>query len=171
MKLWCVVLPTGTLTLLPCKDYTIMGYTIQALQIQLHEIVHQVQWECSSRYVGRITQRLSDRIKQHVSSVIWNKTVPLKINRKGNVHLLKGLILALVKQMLRQYYSDSKFSILTKCRSVFFLKIMESMYIKFNIPDLCQEKEFVFNLALTWCSIPPMWDDIIAFTSGISTSW
>ena len=41
-------------------------------------VVYDFKCECGSRYVGRTTQRLSDRIKQHVPSVIRKKTVPLR---------------------------------------------------------------------------------------------
>ena len=132
--------------------------------------------ECGSRHVGR-TQRLSERIKQHVPSVIRKKTVPLRNKPKRHctsaqtINCDSAIGQHLSNRCCANTYSDSKFIILAKCRSAFFLKIMESMYIKFNDPDLCRQKEFVFSLALFWCLIPPTWDDIIAFTSGINISW
>ena len=118
-------------------------------------VVYDVKYECGSRNVGGRTQRLNERIKQHVPSVIRNKTVPLRqqpkrrctsaqtINYDSAIgrHLLSNRCCA-------NNYSDSKFIILAKCSSTFLLKIMESMYIKFNGSDLCRQEEFVFNLAL-----------------------
>ena len=74
---------------------------------------------------------------------------------KGNVLLLRRLIV--IRQSVdtrcqtdvaQNTHTDSKLNILAKCRTAFLLKIMESMYIKFNDPDLCQQKEIVYNLAL-----------------------
>ena len=45
---------------------------------------------------------------------------------------------------------------------------MESVYMKFNDPDLRLEKEFVYNLVLFWCTMPPTRDDIIAFITGVN---
>ena len=41
-------------------------------------VVYGFKCECGSRYAGRTTQSLSERIKQHVPSAIRNKTVSLK---------------------------------------------------------------------------------------------
>ena len=40
-------------------------------------VVYDFKCKCGSRHVGRTTQWLSEKIKQHVPSVIRNKTVPL----------------------------------------------------------------------------------------------
>ena len=119
-------------------------------------VVYDFKCECGFCYVGTTTKGLSERIKQHVPrSIRRNKTVPLwqqpkrqrtsaqTINCDSAIgrHLLSNRCCA-------NTYLDSKFTILAKCRSAFLLKIMESMYIKFNDPDLYRQKEFVFSLAL-----------------------
>ena len=53
-------------------------------------------------------------------------------------------------------YSDGNFIILYKCRSTFKLKVMEAICIKLNDPDLCRQKEFVFQLVLFWPSCIPL---------------
>ena len=114
-------------------------------------VVYDFKCECGSRYVGRTTQRLSERIKQHVPSVIRNKTVPLRNQPKRQCTSAQTINCdsAIGRHLLSNRcctntYSDSKFNILAKCRSTFFLKIMVSMYIKFNDPDLCRQKRICF---------------------------
>ena len=43
---------------------------------QKSSVVYEFTCQCDSGYVGRTTQRLGDRIKQHVPSNIRNKTAP-----------------------------------------------------------------------------------------------
>ena len=43
---------------------------------QKSSVIYEFTCQCDSGYVGRTTQRLGDRIKQHVPSNIRNKTAP-----------------------------------------------------------------------------------------------
>ena len=118
-------------------------------------LVYKFKCECGSCYVGRTNQRLGNRIKQHVPSVIRNKTRPsrqqperlcrssqfISCDSAVGKHLLSNKSCA-------ETYSDDNFRILYKCRSAFQLKVMEAIYIKLNDPDLCQQKEFVFQQSL-----------------------
>ena len=125
--------------------------------------IYKFKCECGSQYVGRTNQRLGDRIKQHVPSVIRNKTQP---SRQQPERLCRSSQLiscdsAVGKHLLSnkscaETYSDDNFRILYKCRSAFQLKVMEAIYIKLNDPDLCRQKEFVFQLALFWPSRIPL---------------
>ena len=125
---------------------------------------------CDSWYVGRTTQRLQKRIKQHVPKAIRQKTTltqeqgthrsqPTRTqsNRKCKAkkktqfepqsdsaigqHLLES------NQCARNY-SDSQFKILTTARSQFHLSLFEAVYISRKKADLCRQKQFVFNLQL-----------------------
>ena len=118
-------------------------------------IIDEFKCECGSRYVSRTNQRLGDRIKQNVPSVIRNKTQPsreqterlcrssqfISCDSTVGKHLLSNKSCA-------ETYSDDNFRILYKCRSAFQLKVMEAIYIKLNDADLCRQKEFVFHLSL-----------------------
>ena len=85
-----------------------------------------------------------EMIKQHVPKVTRNKTAPLRQQPKRQFTSTQTINCdstigrhELSNRCCANIYSDSKFSILAKCRSAFLLKIMECMYIKFNDPDLC----------------------------------
>jgi len=115
----------------------------------------------NSRYVGRTSQRLQDRIKQHIpksirkshalkhaanQNVIVNiqpryQTQSLSCDSTIGLHLLRNPICA-------QNYVDQQFSILTKGRSPFHLSVLKAIFIKTLNPILCRQKEFVYNLTL-----------------------
>ena len=133
-------------------------------------VIYEYVCHCDSRYVGRTTQRLQERIKQHVPKAIRQKTTltqeqgthqsqPTRTqpNRKCKAksktqfepesdsaigqHLLES------NQCARNY-SDSQFKILTTARSQFHLSLLEAVYISRKKPDLCRQKQFVFTLQL-----------------------
>ena len=111
------------------------------------------------RYVGRTSQRLEERIKQHVLKSIANP--PALHNRqslsrscKANIgpqqfhefatdqHLFDNTQCAL-------HYSLKKFSILARGRSSFHLSALEATFIKSLNPLLCKQKEFVYSLKIS----------------------
>ena len=127
---------------------------------------------CATVIVGtyRTTQRLQERIKQHVPKAIRHKTTltqeqgthrshPTRTqpNRKCKAksktqfepesdsvigqHLLES------NQCARNY-SDSRFKILTTARSQFHLSLLEAVYISRKKTDLCRQKQFIFTLQL-----------------------
>ena len=124
---------------------------------QLSMVVYQYVCRCECRYVGRTSQRLQDRIRQHVPKTIRNKTNQERIQptRKSKInsftpncdsaigtHLLKHPNCAL-------HYNDNQFSILSKARSEFHLAVLESIHITSSKPALCRQKEFVYRLKLS----------------------
>ena len=124
---------------------------------QLSMVVYQYVCRCECRYVGRTSQRLQDRIRQHVPKTIHNKTNQERIQptRKSKInsstpncdsaigtHLLKHPNCAL-------HYNDNQFSILSKARSEFHLAVLESIHITSSKPALCRQKEFVYRLKLS----------------------
>ena len=127
--------------------------------------LNRLQCECRSRYVGRTNQKLGDRIKQHVTSVIRNKTQPSREqpDRQCRSSHFIGCDSAVGKHLLfnkscAETYSDGNFRILYKCLSAIQLKVMEALSIKLNDPDLIRHKEFVFLPVLYWLScISPGW--------------
>ena len=103
-------------------------------------VIYQYVCHGDSRYVGCTTQRLQERIKQHVPKAIKQKTTLTRTqpNRKCKAksktqfepesdsaigqHLLES------NQCARNY-SDSPFKILTTARSQFHLSLLEAVYI------------------------------------------
>ena len=123
-------------------------------------IVYQFLCHCDSRYVGRTSQRLQQRIKQHVPKTILQEHVSqdrstlarsCKQIRSFNAetsfcaigqHILQSPTCA-------HEYNDNKFSILARGRTSFHLSTLEATYIKTSKPNLCKQKEFVYGLKIT----------------------
>ena len=112
-------------------------------------VVYQNVCRCDCRYVGRTSQRLQDRIKQHISKAIRNQTQldrdlfqsnPTSTSAIGQ-HLLNN-------EKCTSCYDDNQFSILAKVRTLFHLSTLAATLIKLLKPELCHQKEFVQTLKL-----------------------
>ena len=120
-------------------------------------VIYEFSCHCDSRYVGRTSQRLQDRIKQHVPKWIRQRvatsqrsqpersckrqrTMPECDSAIGQ-HLLQN-------EQCAANYSDKKFKILATARNSFQLSLLEVAYIKTTRPVLCRQKEFVYTLKI-----------------------
>ena len=112
--------------------------------------------DSEARYVGRTTQRLADRIKQHVPTSIRKKNSTVReqpprmcknISSKINCESAIGQHL-ITNPECAKTYTDDNFRIIGQARSSFHLGVLESVYIKTQNPVLCRQKEFVFSLKL-----------------------
>ena len=119
-------------------------------------VVYELACQCEARYIGRTTQRLADRIKQHV---------PMNIRKKSNTvreqptHLCKNnnsrinCESAIGQHLLTnpecaKTYTDDNFRIIGQARLSFHLSVLESVYIKTQNPVLCKQKDFIFSLGI-----------------------
>ena len=121
-------------------------------------VIYQFVCHCDSRYVGCTSQRLEERIKQHVPRSIANP--PALHNRQSFSRSYKTNIIpqqfyesAIGQHLLDNaqctlHYSNEKFSILARGRSSFYLSILEATFIKSLNPLLCKQKEFVYSLKI-----------------------
>ena len=133
-------------------------------------VIYEYVCHCDSQYVGRTTQRLQERIKQHVPKAIRQKTT---LTQKRGTHRFQptrtqpnrkckaksktqfepesdsaiGQHLLESNQCARNY-SDSRFKILTTAHSQFHLSLLEAVYVSRKKTDLCRQKQFVFTLQL-----------------------
>ena len=111
---------------------------------------------CDCRYVGRTTQRLQDRINQHIPKSIKTghqqqkfqpqrncKKTSTEINCDSAIgqHLLQNKTCA-------NNFNTNQFSILAKARTQFHLSTLEATLIRILKPELCRQKEFVYSLQL-----------------------
>ena len=120
--------------------------------IQKSSVIYEYKCHCDSQYVGRTSQRLQDRIKQHVPQWLRQQlTRPHRSCKRTDTkpdcdsaigqHLLDNDRCAL-------NYDDKRFSILAAARSSLHLNLLEATYIKIRRPVLCRQKEFVYTLKL-----------------------
>ena len=122
--------------------------------------VYQFLCHCDSRYVGRTSQRLQKRIKQHVPKTILQEHISQ--NRGTLARSCKPIrsfkaetFFSAIGQHLLQNptcarkYNDNKFSILACGRTSFHLSTLEATYIKTSKPNLFKQKEFVYGVKIT----------------------
>ena len=119
---------------------------------------------CDSGCVGRTSQRLQERIKQHVPRSIRNH---YSSQGRSNLScackkraLLKSTQATAHDSAIGQHllenppwasqYSDTNFSILAQGRTSFHLSALEAMFIKSFQPNLCQHKEFLYSLKIIY---------------------
>ena len=101
---------------------------------------------CESKYVGRTSQRLQSRIKQHIPKNILkvlgtNKKPKSKPSSAIAQHLLKNISCG-------KQYQPSMFTIIGNGRSKFHLQVLEALHIVGMDPLLCRQKEFVYSMLL-----------------------
>ena len=119
-------------------------------------VVYEFSCRCEARYVGRTTQRLADRIKQHIPTSIRKKNTtireqPPRMCKNSNSKMKSDSAIGqhLIKNPeCAKTYSDDNFRIIGQARSSFHLSVLESVYIKTQNPVLCKQKEFIFSLGL-----------------------
>ena len=113
--------------------------------------VYEFSCRCEARYVGRTTQRLADRIEQHVPTSIREKSSTIReqpsrmcknITSKINCESAIGQYL-LTNPECAKTYTEDNFRIIGQARSSFHLDVLESVYIKTQNPVLCRQKELV----------------------------
>ena len=119
-------------------------------------VVYELSFRCETRYVGRTTQRLADRIKQHVPTSIRTKNIAMReqppcMCKNSNSKMKSDSAIGqhLIKNPeCAKIYSDHTVWTIGQARSSFHLSVLESVYIKTQNPVLCKQKEFVFSLGL-----------------------
>ena len=119
-------------------------------------VVYEFSCRCEARYVGRTTQRLADRIKQHIPTSIRKKNTtireqPPRMCKNSNSKMKNDSAIGqtLIKNPeCAKTYSDYNFRIIGQARSSFHLSALESVYIKTQNPVLCKQIEFIFSLGL-----------------------
>ena len=135
-------------------------------------VIYEYVCHCNGGYVGRTTQRIQERIKQHVPNAIRQKTAltqehgtqrsqptrtqpDRKCKAKSKTQFKPESDSAIGQHLLEsnqcaRNYSDSRFKILTTARSQFHLSLWEAFYISRKKTDLCRQKQFVITFKLFW---------------------
>ena len=130
---------------------------------QLSNVIYQFQCRCDAVYVGRTSQRLEDRIKQHVPSDIHKASDKIRTQPSRNCKTANSTSVtsksstkgdsAIGQHLLNnpecaQGYNPDQFSIVARARSFSQLLFLEALYIQHNDPLLCRQKEFIRALNL-----------------------
>ena len=119
-------------------------------------VVYEFSCRCEALYVESTTQRLADRIKQHIPTSIRKKNTtireqPPRMCKNSNSKMKSDSTIGqhLIKNPeCAKTYSDDNFRIIGQARSSFHLSVLESVYIKTQNPVLYKQKEFIFSIGL-----------------------
>ena len=105
--------------------------------------------------VGRTSQRLQERIKQHIPKFTIStsrKSLPRRCKANNSPRQFHESAIGqylLDSPVCASHYNDDKFSILARGRSLFHLSALEATFIKSLKPILCKQKDFVYSLKLS----------------------
>ena len=125
------------------------------LSHQCSNLAYLFVCHCNSRYVGRTSQRFQERIKQHIPKFsISSSRKSLPHRCKASSHSRQFHESAIAQHLLdnpvcASTYSDDKFSILARHRSLFHLFALKATFMKSLKPILCEQKEFLYSLKIS----------------------
>ena len=120
-------------------------------------VIYEYKCHCDSRYVGRTSQRLQDRIKQHVPQWLRQqltrprRSQPHRSCKRNDATPDCDSAIGqhpLGNDQCALKYDNKRFLILAAARRSFHLNFLEAAYIKTRRQVLCRQKEFVYVLKL-----------------------
>lgn len=108
--------------------------------------------QCESQYVGKTTQHLGERMKQHVPRHLVDTAKrrgrPPRV-RENTSDFQSSIASHLASNDdCRNRYNDADFKILARGRSQQHLNVLEALWIHKLKPALCRQKQFVSDLTL-----------------------
>ena len=121
-------------------------------------VVYKFLCYCEGSYVGKTTQALRTRIKQHIpaclqkyiESVKNNTTQKFnKLSAVKNTATRSGISEHLINNIdCMRHYDISRFKPIAKARNDFHLGKLESVYITNLQPEFCRQSDFCYSLLL-----------------------
>ena len=96
---------------------------------------------CEQQYVGRTTQRFSERIKQHVPKKLRNGDVANLREDRCDSAVTKHLKNSHTCIPASDKETFEHFHVLAQARNALHLEILEAVYIRNLTPSLCQQKK------------------------------
>ena len=110
-------------------------------------IIYHYTCSCGLTYIGKTTQHLSQRIKQHIPDKLLTPT-PVLRNDRNDSAILKHLKAR--PECIAEIRANvaSHFKILARGRNRCHLDVLEALHIKTQSPPMCLQKDFVRQLHL-----------------------
>ena len=101
-------------------------------------LIYKFECRCNSTYIGRTSQRLYVRVRQHVPLGILNTERITSGHSQAIDSAIGEHLLSL--NSCRTRYQDEWFSVLRRARSIIHLNTSEAIYIFLDHPSLCRER-------------------------------
>ena len=129
--------------------------------LTISNVIYKYTCRCDAVYVGRTSQRLEDRIRQHVPSNFvrslnnTRKQPERACNRESQIvaPVYASLGSAIAEHIAQNReccadFSTRRFAILSRARNALNLHVLEALFIRKLRPQLCKQKELLFRLQL-----------------------
>lgn len=112
--------------------------------LHVSSVIYTYKCGCGSSYIGRTTQRLDCRIRQHVPLRVLNPEASSSqlVNTSGSAiteHLINSRVCAI-------NFSVNLFAVLASSHSLFHLRALESLYMRARGPSLCKQRDCLLGL-------------------------
>jgi hypothetical protein len=117
--------------------------------VRASNLVYKFSCGCGSSYVGRTRRMLADRVAEHLPGWLLKGGNQRPRSSAAPQSAVTRHVIS-CDRFDRQRPATEHFSILTFARSPAMLPVLEATHIVSLRPDLCNQKDFVFSLALPW---------------------
>ena len=110
----------------------------------INSVIYKYKCSCGSDYIGRTSNRLDLRIKQHLPARILNREL-----KRGQLANTSGSSIA--EHMINSTecvadFNVDRFSILSRSHSIFHLKVLETLYVRSLQPSFCKQSDCLLGL-------------------------
>ena len=110
----------------------------------INSVIYKYTCSCGSDYIGRTSNRLDLRIKEHLPARILN--IELKrgqfVNTSGSSiadHMINS------RECVTDFNVD-RFSNLSRSHSLYHLKVLETLHVRSLEPSLCKQRDCLLGL-------------------------
>ena len=111
---------------------------------QINSVIYKYTCSCGSDYVGRTSNRLDFRIRQHLSAWILNlRLIWGQLANTSGSSIAEHMINS--RECIADFNVDW-FSILSRSHSLFHLKVLENLYVRSLQPSLCKQRDCLLGL-------------------------
>ena len=129
-----VIFLTRTVFVSMCKDVLPPHH--------INSVIYKYTCSCGSDYIGRTSNRLDLRIKQHLPARILN--LELKKGQLVNTSSIADHMIN-SRECVADFNVD-RFSILSRSYSLYYLKVLETFYVRSFQPSLCKQRDCLLGL-------------------------
>ena len=110
----------------------------------INSVIYKYTCSCGSDYVGRTSNRLDLRIRQHLPARILNlRLIRGQLANTSGSSIVEHMINS--KECVADFNVD-RFSILSRSHSLFHLKVLETLYVRSLQPSLCNKRDCLLGL-------------------------
>ena len=110
----------------------------------INSAIYKYTCSCSSDYIGRTSNQLDLHFKQYLPARILNLEI-----KRGQLVNTSGSSIADHMINNRECVADfnvDPFSILSRSPSLYYLKVLETLYVRFLQPSLCKQRDCLLGL-------------------------